>query len=152
MPPRFSHPALALLSLLLAACLLVDHPLASVAAAVAASAFPLLLITLGAARGVGLQLGAVLLGVFGLLAGSFLALFALRGRVEELTWIAGLPLAAVVQLAGLWLVPLLLVSLAYALTFDRFGLSAEDLDRVRHAGRSDDPGSDPAPGSRDGSY
>ena len=41
-----------------------------------------------------------------------------------------------VQLYGMWLLPLALVALAYALTFDRFTLTDEDLRHFREeAGR-----------------
>jgi hypothetical protein len=54
----------------------------------------------------------------------------LRGRVLEAPWVGGLPMAAAIQLYGLWLAPLLLVALVYALTFDHFELPQEDLDRI----------------------
>jgi hypothetical protein len=54
----------------------------------------------------------------------------LRGRVLDGPWFGGLPLAAAIQLYGVWLAPLLLVALVYALTFDRFALRQEDLDRL----------------------
>ena len=53
-----------------------------------------------------------------------------RGHVLDGPWIGGLPMGAAVQLYGLWLTPLLLVALVYALTFDRFELTQEDLDRL----------------------
>ncbi len=55
----------------------------------------------------------------------------LRGRVLEAPWAAGLPLAAAIQLYGMWLAPLALVALAYALTFESFALRGEDLERLR---------------------
>ncbi|HSR49277.1 MAG TPA: hypothetical protein VLV83_00530 [Acidobacteriota bacterium] len=47
----------------------------------------------------------------------------------------GVPVGAWLLLAGLWLLPLLWVSLGYAATFDRFGLRQEDLHEVRRAAR-----------------
>ena len=55
----------------------------------------------------------------------------LRGRVLDGPWLGGLPLAAAIQLYGVFLAPLLLVALAYALTFDRYELREQDLERYR---------------------
>ncbi len=57
-------------------------------------------------------------------------MLVLRGRVLDGPWFGGLPLAAAIQLYGLFLTPLLFVALTYALTFDRFELRQEDLDRL----------------------
>jgi len=54
----------------------------------------------------------------------------LRGQVIDGPWFGGLPGAAAIQLYGLFLAPLLLVALTYALTFDRFGIREEDLERL----------------------
>jgi hypothetical protein len=54
--------------------------------------------------------------------------FALRGQVEEGPWLLGLPIAAAIQLYGIGLLPLPLVCLAYALSFDRYGLRQEQLE------------------------
>ena len=59
------------------------------------------------------------------------AMLWLRGQILEAPWLGGLPLAAAVQVYGLFLTPLGLVSLAYAWTFERFGLRQEDLDDLR---------------------
>jgi hypothetical protein len=58
------------------------------------------------------------------------AMLLLRGRVFEAAWFGGLPAAAAIQLYGLWLAPLLLVGLVYGLTFDRFELTDDDLERL----------------------
>ena len=50
-----------------------------------------------------------------------------RDNVLGGAWVGGLPLAAAVQIYILWLLPLLLVSFAYGLTFDGFSLKEEDL-------------------------
>ncbi|HUO86647.1 MAG TPA: hypothetical protein VM617_04590 [Thermoanaerobaculia bacterium] len=59
---------------------------------------------------------AVALGL--LVAGSLAALLALAGRVGESPWPAGVPLALWVLFGVLWLLPLLLTGLGYALTFE----------------------------------
>ena len=53
-----------------------------------------------------------------------------RGQVIDGPWFGGLPAAAAIQLYGVFLVPLLLVALAYALSFDRFEIRDEDLERL----------------------
>lgn len=123
-------------------CLAWEHPAADALFTLLAAAFPVALISLGAARGGRLEPLKVPLAVLlALLVGSSLALLLLRGRVETAPWVAGLPLAAAVQLGGLFLAPLLLVALAYALTFDRFGgVSAEQLERLRSLRRGREGG------------
>jgi len=49
--------------------------------------------------------------------------------------VAGLPLATALMIFVLIPLPLVVTGLAYALTFDRLGLSPEDLQRVRAARR-----------------
>lgn len=97
----------------------------SFAAAVFAAAtvlIPVALIALGAARcgRLGRPLAWVLAAVTLLLGASLAALFLVRGAA-----------ATAVLFAGVWLVPLFLVGLGYALTFDRHGLTVEDLERLR---------------------
>jgi hypothetical protein len=53
-----------------------------------------------------------------------------RDRVLDGPWFGGLPPAAAIQLYGLFLTPLLVVGLTYALTFDRFEMRQKDLDRL----------------------
>ncbi len=105
-----------------------------------AAAFPVALIFVGASRKgrVGPLLFPLLL-LLVVLEASVLAMLALRGRVLEGLWLAGLPLAAAVQLYAMWLGPLVLVSLVYALTFDSFNLTEKDLDRIRRAGETPRP-------------
>lgn len=97
-----------------------------------ASAFPVALIALGAARGG--RLGPLrwpLLLLLLLLIGTMLGMWVLRGQVLEAPWLGGLPLAAALQLLGLFLLPLLAVALTYAWTFERWGLRDEDLARLQ---------------------
>jgi hypothetical protein len=44
---------------------------------------------------------------------------------------SGLPAAAIVQIVGLWLLPLPIATLGYALTFDRSGVSRAALEALR---------------------
>lgn len=112
-------------------------------------AFPVALIVLGAAqRGrLGpLRLPLVALGL--ILEGSLIALLLLRGRIEALPWVGGLPLVAAIQVYCMALLPLGLVALAYALTFESFTLRPEDLDRLRRSvGRPDDEDGTAPPGA-----
>lgn len=90
---------------------------------------PVALMALGAFAGGGRHartLGRIFLLLGAVLAATALGVLALSGRSV---------LAAVVQLAGLWLLPLPLATLGYALTFDRSGLTREDLDALRRRSR-----------------
>lgn len=98
------------------------------------AAFPVALITVGLtspkkrrAEGTG-PLRFVLLALFVILASCFLGMWLWRGSDQP--WVLGLPLTAAIQVYGLLLLPMPLVTLAYALTFDRFGLDEEDLRRL----------------------
>ncbi len=64
------------------------------------------------------------------------AMLVLRGQVLEGPWFGTFPVAAAIQIYGLWLAPLLLVALAYGLTFDRWELPEEDLRRYDARRRS----------------
>lgn len=97
-----------------------------------AAAFPVALAILGATRGGRLgPLRVPLLALFVILESCVFGMFVFRGRLEELPWVGGLPLAAAIQLYGMWLLPLALVTITYALTFDSFTLTEEDLDRLQ---------------------
>ncbi|MCP4662336.1 MAG: hypothetical protein GY856_43615 [bacterium] len=102
--------------------------------------FPLALIALGAQkRGrLGPLLAPLAVVTLHLLAGV-VAMLALRGRVLDGPWLWGLPLAAAILVYGIFLLPLLLVSLSYALSFERYGLRAEDLEQLRRRFRRGDP-------------
>ncbi len=72
--------------------------------------------------------------VFLVIAGGFglaLALPASEGPGASL-WF-GLPVRAAIILYGIGLLPVLIVPVAYALTFDEMTLSEDDLERVRRA-------------------
>jgi hypothetical protein len=111
---------------------LLPGPVGPLAFAVGAVAFPVALIAVGAARGGRLgPLVVPLLALLLLLEGSVLGMLALRGQVLGAPWLGGLPLPAAIQIYVMWLLPLGLVALAYALTFDRFSLTDTDLRRLR---------------------
>lgn len=92
-------------------------------------------LALGALRGDG-GLGALrwpILLVFVLVGGGLLlALLLPPDTVDGPYWL-GLPRRAAVVLYGVGIVPLFVLPVAYALTFDALTLSDEDLDRVRQA-------------------
>ncbi len=97
---------------------------------------------LGAARP-GRRLGPVLLAfafIWIVIVGGFsvvLLLPATDSAVSAL-WL-GLPPRAAVIVYGIGLLPVLVLPLAYALTFDSLTLSEADLERVRAASRSGGP-------------
>ncbi len=92
-------------------------------------AFPAALITLAVARdGLG-PLKAPLAALTIVLEVCGIAMLLLQGQVLQGPWFGGFPAAAAIQVYGLWLGPLLLVALAYGLTFDRWELPEEDLRR-----------------------
>lgn len=103
--------------------------------AFATMSFPVALIGLGVAsrRGAGaLRFELVLL--FLLLQGTGLGLLAFA-RTPSLV-LLGLPAGAWLMLLGMWLLPLLLLSLAYPRVFEDAVLDRETLERVRAAKRS----------------
>lgn len=91
---------------------------------------------LGAARrgkpngGLG-GLALPLVVTFVLIAGGFSLALALPSAGEPL--VLGLPRRAAIVLYGIGLLPLFVLPVAYALTFDEMTLSEEDLKRVRRA-------------------
>jgi hypothetical protein len=145
---------LALCSVLALACPFLDHPAAGVIFGLAVLAFPALLIALGAVRHgrIGFLIVPLLLLTL-LLEGGFILMLVLSGRPDPAGWWLGLPPATVVMFLGLWLVPLVLVSLVYAWHFERFGLTEGDLRRIRDHARRRVAGAagesrDPAPEQR----
>lgn len=129
-PPKIHRLALAaitLASLLLLVACVVPIPGGGVLFALLAAAFPVAMCAIGAARGG--RLGplawplAVLLVVY---LGCVGAMLALRGRVLDGPWLGGLPLAATLELWGLFLLPMFFVAVVYGLTFHR-----EELDPPR---------------------
>lgn len=118
-------------------------PLATLGVYVMAASMPLALMAvmlLGASRrdrapGV---MGWAMLLVFGLVTGGFLlALWLPAEAPGDPLWL-GLPLRAAIVLYGVGVLPLLVLPVAYALTFERLTLSDDDLARVRAARRGGD--------------
>ncbi len=107
-----------------------------------AIALPVALVSimvLGAARGAG-GIGRLKIPF------AFVALILILGFVAALTlpatessssrlWL-GLPLRAAIVIYGIGLVPIVILPVAYALTFETQTLSAEDVERVRALGRA----------------
>ncbi len=103
-----------------------------VAFALLAAAFPVALIVLGAGRGGSLgPLFWPLAALLAILVADVVALLALAGSIQTAPWLVGLPLATAVMFYGLFLLPQILVCVAYVWTFDRFGLRQNDLDELR---------------------
>jgi hypothetical protein len=71
--------------------------------------------------------------VFVVLAGGFAAVMLLPAEAPGAPLYFGLPLRAAIILVGIGLLPLLVLPVAYALTFDEMTLSEDDLARVRAA-------------------
>jgi len=95
------------------------------------------LMVLGAARrtgGVG-RLALPLAFTFLVLVGGFAAALLLPAEGAGAPLVLGLPVRAAVVLYGVGGLPLLVLPLAYALTFDEMTLREEDLAHVRELGR-----------------
>ena len=65
--------------------------------------------------------------------GAALALPGTEGPLGRL-WL-GLPLRAAIVIYGVGLLPIVVLPVAYAMTFETLTLSSEDVDRVRALGR-----------------
>jgi hypothetical protein len=129
--------ALVLLALAAPATLLafgLGWPWAGAVAAISGGVvLPFALMVLGAARRGRLgRLWLPLLATALVFAAGWWAILALPHGGPD---IAGLPLATALMIFVLIPVPLVVTGLAYALTFDRLGLTPEDLERVRAAKR-----------------
>jgi hypothetical protein len=83
-------------------------------------------------RGVG-RLAWAFAFVFVVLAGGFGAVMLLPAEAPGAPLYLGLPLRAAIILIGIGLLPLLVLPLAYAMTFDEMTLGEDDLARVRAA-------------------
>ena len=62
---------------------------------------------------------------------SLAGLWMLRGEVESAPWWLGLPAATAIQLCGLLLLPLAIVTLGFAATFRRFDVSDREIEELR---------------------
>ena len=136
---RLTMVSLALFSFTVMACLLLGGQIASVLFVVTGIGFIPSLIFLGASRRgrIGsLGIPVALLTV--LLLCCCIGMLLLSGRSGSDDWWLGLPPSAALMLYGLWLSPLLLVSLVFAWHYERFGLRPDDLRRIRELSRSKD--------------
>lgn len=91
------------------------------------------LMVLGVVRrgqGLGTLLLPMLL-VAGLVVGAFAAALLLGPEAPGGPMLLGLPRRAAIVLYGVGLLPMFILPIAYALTFDRMTLSDADLERVR---------------------
>ena len=133
MSKRIALAFLALASPAILVTSLWSVPYGDVLFALVAVAFPIALIALGAAERRG-SLGPLawpLVGLALFYEVCVVAMLAYRGQVLDGPWVLGLPLAMAIQFYGVFLAPLLFVSIFYAATFERFGLRQDDLDELR---------------------
>ena len=131
MSRKLSLAFLSVASPLTLALFLMPGPWAQVVFAMLVMGYPVALIVIAVGRRGSLgPLGLPLLILLIFLEACTVGMVALRGHVLDGPWFAGLPLAAAIQLYGLFLTPLLFIALTYALTFDRFEMRQEDLDRL----------------------
>ena len=110
----------------------------SIGFVVVAGAYPFALMALGAARRG--RLGSVAWPIALLLVMvelSLVGMLVFRGQVLEGPWVVGLPLSAACQIYGIFLLPLAVTALGFALTFHRFGVDEEDLERLRRLAPKD---------------
>ena len=138
MTRRLALGALTVSSVLILLFCLVGGRSAEIGFALVALGFPSLLMALGAADRGG-RLGSIAwpVGVLVLVfEACFLGMLACGGAFGSGAWLLGLPAATAIQLVGLFLVPLVLVALGYALTFDAFAVGDDDLKRLRESASS----------------
>ena len=130
---------LAVASPLLLVLFLMPWPFSGAVFAVLVMGYPVALMVVGIGRGGGLSgLGFVLLVFFVLVEACVLGMLVLRGHVIDAPWFGGLPLAAAIQLYGLWFIPLLLVPIGYAVTFDRFDIKPEEIEHLKRLKKTPD--------------
>lgn len=129
---RLNRAFLAVGALLILATSVSGGVGAEVVFAGVAVAYPFVLMAIGAERDG--RLGRAAIAIVALLVIVELALvfmLAYRGRVVDGPWLGGLPLALAWQLYGVFLLPLAVSALGFALTFRRFGVGDRDLERLR---------------------
>jgi hypothetical protein len=110
---------------------------ASWAMALGTAAMMVAAMTLGAARNGGIGvLWLPFAFTFLVIAGGFGAVLVLppADPADPVLWL-GLPPRAAIVMYGIGLLPLFVVPVAYALTFEARTLSSDDLERVRRAAR-----------------
>lgn len=136
--------AIGLSSVLILVLCLLGGGAAELGFAVLAMALPVALMLLGVVRPDGRMgsAGGPILLLLALLESCLLGMLLFRGQVAVGPWLLGLPAAASIQIYGIFLVPLALVALGYALTFGDVAVSDDDLERLRRASErvSSNPG------------
>ena len=133
MARKVSLAFLALASPVMLALFFMPWPWAQSIFTILVMGYPVALIMVAVAQNGSLgRLGIPLVLLLVFLEACAVGMLVLRGHVVDGPWFGGLPLAAAIQLYGLFLTPLLLVALTYALTFDRFEMKQEDLDRLEN--------------------
>jgi hypothetical protein len=135
-PRRLALSAVALFSVVIVACCVVGGSVAELGFAMVAMAFPVALMLLGVARGDGRRARAVIpiLLLLALLEACLAGMLIYRGQVVSGPWTLGLPVAAAIQIYGIFIAPLALVAVGYALTFGELAVDEKDLERLRRAG------------------
>jgi hypothetical protein len=111
---------------------------AAISVALGTSGAYVSILVLGAARadrGIG-RLGWVFGFLFALLSAAFTLVFTMPSEGASAPLWLGLPPRAAIVLYGIGILPLFVLPIAYALTFDTRTLSDEDIRRVREAGRA----------------
>ena len=134
-PRRLALAALAAAAAAILVLSFVPGVAAAVGFTVLAAAFPFALMALGAARRGRLgRAGLPIALSLAIVEAAMLGMLALRGAVAGGPWIGGLPLAAVLLLCGVFLLPLVVIALGFALTFRRLEVGDEALERLRRLG------------------
>ncbi len=114
--------------------------LAAIGFAVVATAYPFALMALGALRGGRLGKATLPIGLLLVIIElSLVLMLVFRGQVLDGPWVGGLPLAAAVQIYGIFLLPLAVTALGFGLTFRRFGVAESDLERLRQLAPEREP-------------
>ncbi len=131
MARRLALGALAVAAALILVFSFVGGAAGAVGFTLVAGCVPFALMALGAApRRPGEAALPIALGL-ALVELSLVGMLALRGRVLDGPWLGGLPLAAAFQIYGVFLLPLVVTALGFALTFRRFGVDQDELERLR---------------------
>lgn len=135
---RLALTAIGLSSVLLLIFCVVGGRAAELGFAVVATAFPVALMLLGVARPNGRLAAATgpILLLLVLLEACVVGMLVYRGQVATGPWALSLPAAAAIQLYGIFIAPLALVALGYALTFGDLEVSDRDLERLERLGRA----------------
>ena len=115
---------------LICVTLLVGGPIAEWVFVLVSLLFPVALMALGVRRRGRFGRTIALQLVVGLiLEAASIGILVLSANAGE-SWVLGLPASTVLMLLGLGLVPLVVVSLGFAATFDSFGLTSEEIERI----------------------